>query len=256
MPESFWIRPFRAGLDLLVPPRCGWCSASLPDRRTPLCAACLAKLEPVQEPWCPRCGEPYLNAYVPENDPASASHTCPRCMASPPAFETARSAWLFRGKLRETVNRLKFGGDLGGLRPLELLFAGTFAWQAGAHHGAEIVSVPPAPGKLRERGFDLAHRLALSLGREANLKTAAGVVESTGLGVEQASLRFADRQKNARKRFQAGKHRPASTIILVDDVCTTGATLNACSAILKDAGAERIYAFTLARTVAGESGDR
>lgn len=151
--------------------------------------------------------------------------------------------------MQSSINRLKFGGDLAVLDGLERLFADGFSDSVG--RGDSLVCVPPAPGKLRERGFDLAYRLGSRLSRHSGARIDSGLLLCTGTGVEQAGLRFADREKNAYTRFRAGGGTPKATnrYILIDDVCTTTATLRRCADILKSGGAAQITALTLARTV-------
>lgn len=235
-------------LDWLIPARCAFCTKNPAARGRSLCLGCRERLEPVREPWCPLCGEPWRFAATVSASGAAASHPCPRCLKSPPPFERVRSAFVYREPLKGAVSRLKFGGDLALLRPLEELFGDAFG--DAVEPGAVIASVPPAPGKLKERGFDLAHRLArrLAAGSSA-IRT--DLLAPTGEGTGQAGLKYREREANARLRFRAAGARLEGTpvVYLVDDVCTTAATLRACAAILKSQGAGTVRGLTLARTV-------
>ncbi len=235
----------------LVPPRCAFCRAPAESDAALICPGCRLKLEPVTEPWCPCCGEPFIHAVRPAGNPSAASHLCPRCLAKTPVFDEVRSAYLYKGPLKDSLNRLKFGGDLSALGLFEQLLAGTFAGQI--QPGSLIVSIPPAPGKLRARGFDLPHRMAKRLAYVTGATVRTDLLESTGEGVEQAGLKFREREENARLRFRAGSGSlpEGAPVVLVDDVCTTAATLRICASILRKKGAGRITGVTLARTVSG-----
>jgi ComF family protein len=177
------------------------------------------------------------------------------CREREPAFDLARSYGLYTGSLRKVILQLKYyrqeylGRRLGGLlaRP----------WAAlRLTDSALLIPVPLHPSRRRQRGFDQAELLARGLLRRLRKEKSApparflaGVLRRTRATVPQVSLSVSARHDNVRGVFSL--RSPAAvcgrTVVVIDDVMTTGATLAACAAALKQAGAARVFALSLAR---------
>jgi len=201
-----------------------------------------------------RCGLPFasphaLDAMEPE---------CGACRAEEPPFACVRSFGLYTGKLRQLVLRLKFGGEEQlGVRLGELL-AGTWDSMPGERAPGEIlvVPVPLHASRRRERGFNQSELLAAGLVR-ALARRKNGIAPHVVKGClrrlratpPQTGLSVAARRENLRGAFAVPD--PAviegRTLVLIDDVMTTGATLSACARVLHRAGAARVLGLTLAR---------
>lgn len=223
----------RAALDLLFPPRCVVC------RRVGalLCDCCIDAFERVPQPICAVCGEPVRTHSL-----------CMRCKAEPRAFASVRSAFLYSGGVRAAIHALKYKGQQALARPL--VKAAAHAFDPPDRTDA-IIPVPLHEAREAERGYNQSQLLARDLAEcwrvELLQPAALRRVRDTA---SQVSLDYAKRQANVGGAFAA---EPAAVrdrvIILVDDVCTTGATLHSCAQALREAGAIKVYAVTIARAV-------
>lgn len=222
-----------SSLDWLYPPSC--CSCQVKSYRW--CPSCQAAARPVQPPLCPCCGRPQANP-----------SPCQRCQTSPPAY-TALRAWAgFQGPLRQAIHHLKYKGNLslGDVlaRPL-IDFLPRLGWEIDL-----VIPVPLAIARFRERGYNqaelLARPIALALGIPYAPKALVKIRETC----PQVDLKAAERIKNVTGAFRGeGSMVSRRNVLVVDDVATTGATLEACSAALIHSGASQVYGLTLARAV-------
>jgi ComF family protein len=161
-----------------------------------------------------------------------------------------RSAVLFKGALRTAVHEFKYQGR----RVLAPIF-GEMMHRYWARCGVPIdivVPVPLHPSRRKERGFDQAYLLAVEFSKRAQLSLDYGHLFRTRSTVPQVGLGFTQRQENVANAFAwRGSGVRGRRVLLIDDVCTTGATLVACATILRSAGAGSVWALTLARPLDG-----
>ena len=230
-------------LDLIFPRRCVGCGAF----GAFLCANCLAGAPAAGPPRCPVCWMPVLSGVEgPVLSAAAAAPPCLRCRSQPPAFAAARSAFVYGGAAREAVRALKYRG-LAALaaemaRPLAAALDG---WAPPVN---AVVPVPLAGRRRRLRGYNQSELLARELGRLAGIPVAAGALRRLRSSPPQAGAADeAARRANVDGAFAAGSSLPAGGILVVDDVLTTGATLDACARALRQAGAGPAFALTFAR---------
>lgn len=222
-----------AAADLLWPPRCGGCD--LPG--TMLCERCRAALALIESATaCPLCGAP------------DGLDGCAECGRSSFAFEAARCAGVFEPPLSRLVILHKDAGELrltAVLAALAVEAAGEWVAWADA-----VVAVPASPAAVRRRGFDHGALLAGALSAATGLP-ALDALEARRRS-DQRRLGADERRTNARASLVAidGVFVPAR-VLLLDDVLTTGATLDAASAALLDAGAVEVRALAVARTCGG-----
>jgi ComF family protein len=199
------------------------------DPSTPVCCRCRALLVPLTGRRCPQCGMPLL---VEEG-------RCTRCRAAGYAFASSAAIFVYRGTVRDLVIALKSGGR----RRLARLFAPLIAAALEAlHPGADVVPVPSRPGRATPDAVELLCREL-----ERRHGTRVRRMLRRGPGAAQKSLSYPERLRNlqGRIRMARGAHAVGS-LVLLDDVFTTGATLDACARTLLAAGAARIDAVTLA----------
>jgi len=222
-------------LNRLFPPRCRLCGAASHTPR-PLCRPCAAEL-----PWlqrgCPQCAYPLVDAGPPGR--------CGRCQRQPPAFDVTEALFHYRPPVDYLVKRLKFSGELA-LGPLlgELLAA-----RIGRRTEPlpqQLIPVPLHPVRQRERGFNQATELAHSLGRHLRIPLARHLCRRRRNTGAQSLLPLSARRLNLRDAF-AVRGQCAAHVAIVDDVMTTGHTVNELARVLRRAGAVRIEVWVIAR---------
>lgn len=234
---SGWRTWTRVAADLVFPPSCVHCGDLV--EASPLrlvCAACVPLLVRVEPPCCPSCGHPFFGE-------ASGERLCVHCEGLRPEFGEGRTAVLFRGPARSLVHTLKYRHGLHVLGDMAKIVA-TNAHVAEFLRGAVLVPVPLHSRKARERGYNQASEYAAALVRELGGETRCEAVLARVLDTQtQTSLDRLQRQANLKNAFAlaAGAAiNPELRYVLIDDVFTTGSTLNACAAVLRRAGALKL----------------
>jgi ComF family protein len=218
-------------LDLLLPPRCAGCG----ERESWLCPACAAGLAPLGDRRCRLCAAPLGGDVT----------LCADCYRDPPPLERVQAAFRHEGLARELVLDLKYRGHRH-LAPVlgELLAASA----PRAVEGVDgLVPVPLHPQRRRERGFNQSELLAEELGRRLRLPLVASSLRRTRDTAQQTGLSPGERRANVRGAFAVEGRLDGQRLLLVDDVCTTGATLYACARALRGAGAAAVAAAVFTR---------
>lgn len=220
-------------LNLLFPPRCVVCR----QVGTWLCPECVNRLPRLSGPVCHRCGTPITNGMF-----------CKTCQEAPLRLEGIRSVAPFRGSVRAAIHYLKYRHARELADPLGELMARY--WRQNPLPAEVIVPVPLHPSRLRRRGYNQAALLAWALGRRVGLPVDEDALCRVRATASQMRLKGADRRCNVENAFHCPTDRiRGHRILLVDDVCTTGVTLEACADALQEGGARQVWALTLARTV-------
>ncbi len=200
-----------------------------------LCADCLNAFPLVTPPVCPRCG-----------DAVPSDGLCRRCRVSPLQIETIRSVVYFEGTVREALHALKYQGRVVLAEPLGALMA--MYWQRHAEPVDVVVPVPLHAARLHERGYNQAALLARKMAHQAGLSLDEQTLTRHRATVSQVELNARQRKENVHAAFRCTDGPFAGRcVLLIDDVCTTGATLEACAAALYTGGAAHVQALTLAR---------
>jgi ComF family protein len=231
-----------AVLGLVFAPRCAACQAPLDHPLDgPICAPCWGAIRLSTPPLCATCGDPLSSWRTID----AAGQQCPRCRRTPRLVSRARALGPYEGALRSIVHAIKYDGRRSAARRLS---------HRMRDHAGDLLSgvdaavpVPLHRSRTRERGFNQAVDLAAGLG----VPLAHGLVRVRATP-PQADLPEAQRHRNVRDAFAAtralARYRGA-VLLLVDDVSTTGATLESCAAALIAAGAGEVRALTAARAV-------
>ena len=197
-----------------------------------LCAACAAELPRLAGELCPRCALP---------SPRAAQ--CGRCLTEPPEYDATIAALAYDFPADALVQALKFRGELA-LAP----FLGKLLRRAILEppHVDWVIPVPLSSARLRERGYNQAVEIARHV-RPEKLELSLCVRERDA--VPQMQLPWAERQRNVRGAFRCTRLLADATVAVVDDVMTTGATLDEMARTLKRAGAARVVNWVVARTL-------
>jgi len=220
-------------LDLIFPPSCGGCG-KLGAR---WCNDCQRKLSPVPLPVCEICGEPQHIAGI-----------CKECQSTRPAFYALRSCVVYKEPARPALIKLKYHHEIGLGEALAwhvALYLDQLGWQADS-----ILPIPLSEQRSRERGYNQVDLIAHPLARLAGWQYTPGALCRTRHTNSQVGLGAGERRKNVLGAFQAeSRIVTGKTLLLIDDVTTTGATLDSASHALLDAGANKVYALTFARAM-------
>ena len=231
----------------IYPPTCAGCGSPLDSERSrAVCSSCLLALEPISEPYCPRCGIPYPTE-------SRTPHLCGDCLGGVHLFDRARATGFYRGLLREIIHRFKYGGQTFLARPLAKILAASAKELTRLHHIDLIVPVPLHSKRLRQRGFNQASLLARYLGSALKISVDYASLKRSRWTEPQTGLSRRQRAVNVKGAFALTRPEKieAKSILLLDDVFTTGETVNQCVGVLKkDGGAREVVVLTVARTVA------
>jgi ComF family protein len=238
--------------DLLFPPRCVACHRL----GAWLCAGCMADIEIMRPPVCAHCGIALspdtrgAGQVSAHNRQAATDPTmlCAQCRKAPFQLDGLRACAFHGGPLREAIHQFKYQGLRALVTPLGQVMSRTWSEVAPTGDFDAIVPVPLHPARQRERGYNQATLLA----RELSPSLGCPVVESDLVRVKatapQIDLSAEQRWANMHHAFKCTKSGLAGKrVLLIDDVCTTGATLEAAAVALYQAGVVSVWSYTLAR---------
>lgn len=236
-----------AALDWLYPRHCYHCDELISERRERvLCPQCRRELAALRITGtiCPVCGLP-----VAEETPAD--EPCLTCRSEPRRFEVARAFFPYAGPVVSVIKHFKFGGQffLGPLFLRDLLETAEFPPEMD---GADVVvPVPLHPRRLQGRGYDQVLLLSRVVARHADLPL-VNALACRRYTAQQSRLPHGGRRRNVAGAFAVGRPEAVEgrSVLLVDDVMTTGATVDACARALKRKRAREVKVLTLARATA------
>jgi ComF family protein len=216
----------------LFPPLCQLCRARVTDS-IGICPGCRTSLPRIEQA-CPRCGAAY-HGHGP----------CGRCQRRAPAFDATWSAFAYATPVAQLIHGVKYNGRLDFARLLGLLLAEAVG-RTGATLPDLIVPVPLHPARLRQRGYNQALEIARPLGRELDIALAPRAARRLRPTPPQTELAPVARRRNVHGAFAAnavgGTH-----VAIVDDVMTTGSTVDALARALRRAGADQVQVWVVAR---------
>ena len=202
------------------------------------CPECLGKLSRLLPPLCPNCGRPQASGIA-----------CSDCWQRQTEIDGIRSLFRFDDIIRKAIHQLKYR-NLKAISPCLAELLADYL-RSNPLPGEALICVPLHPRRLRERGYNQSNLLARGLGERIDLP----VIENCLIRVKQTQpqVRAADveeRRRNVVDAFRCCDERISGRqIILIDDVCTSGATLESCAVALKNKGATSVWGLTLAREI-------
>jgi len=242
-------------IDFVLPPRCA-VTGEIVDIPGTLSASSWSKIRFIDRPFCSCCGLPF--DFTTEDMPGNENGTlCGGCLDAPPEFDRARSVFVYEGAGREMVLAFKHGDRLD----LTPNFTGWLMRTGGALIGESdiVLPVPLHRQRLFQRRYNQSAVLARALALEN--KKAGGrkmvfdpfILQRIRKTPPQKGLNKTERQKNMQSAFAVSPEKAAiiknKNLLLIDDVYTSGATLNACTKALKKSGAGSVFVLTLARVL-------
>jgi ComF family protein len=218
-------------LKWLFPTRCIGCG-SLGES---ICASCANEISFILEPFCSRCGTPFLQKA------RSTRHTC----IETTHLSQIRSASTFTGIIRRAILSLKYHNN--HVVADSLISLCSFSWPIQEWKVDIIIPVPTSKQKERTRGYNQAKILADAFSRYSGLPTDTNLLRKSDNVLTQVGLSMKERKQNIKNAFIS---KPCNgKILLLDDVCTTGATMESAAHALREAGAQQVFGATVARTI-------
>ncbi|MDP6491193.1 MAG: ComF family protein [Kiritimatiellia bacterium] len=231
-------------LDFVYPRSCVVCGTSVKERGRHLCWDCSRDVSLIQFPFCSWCGDPVQGQ-------VDATYVCAWCRRRPPAFDRARSAAHYEGALQHCVKAFKYGKATHLVREL----GGMLSSCVDVHFANEVIDavtyVPLHSRRRRERTFNQSCLLAQHVAGRAGFEFSDAGLYRTRHTDTQALLNAAARRKNVEGAFAVRPNGWVSgrSLLLIDDIMTTGATVSAVAKALKQAGAHRVWVATVGRGV-------
>lgn len=222
---------FSALLDALLPRACLLCGTRASSA---VCADCAADLPRLEGPLCPICATPL----------ASPAYACGNCLRSPPAFDASIAPLRYAFPVDGLVHHLKYGCRLASAD-----FFTRSMLEGPRPEGDLLIPVPLSRQRLAERGFNQALEIARPLAKALGLPLDPVSLHRRRDTLPQSRLPWRARQRNVRHAFSCSRDLSGLTVIVVDDVMTSGATLDTVARTLKDHGAKRVVNWVAARTV-------
>ena len=229
-------------LDFIYPKRCPVCDDIVIPKGKLVCGSCKNILIPLQEPLCYKCGRQIIS---------NSSEYCDTCMSYNFSFDKAFSLWPYNSTVKTSLSNFKYRGRRE--------FAEYYADKLYEHfHNAlpklnisAVVPVPIHPERLKNRGYNQAELIAEILAKKLDLPIVTDYLIRSKNTLAQKNLDPVSRRKNLREAFRINHNSKfyeiqLKNILLIDDIYTTGSTADACSAVLKEAGTEKVYVLCIA----------
>lgn len=232
LPQNFVDKSFgKPQITMHLPQDCLLCAANSADL---ICEDCANDLPRLPDTRCPVCAIPTPNG-----------ETCGRCLAKPPHFDVTHALYPYEFPLDKLVQSFKYGHRLA----LANYFGAQLASLAHGTGADRIIPLPLHGERLRTRGFNQALELARPVAKKLQRPLSASLCQRIRNTPAQADLPWKERRKNIRHAFQCTADVTGQTILLVDDVMTTGSSLDECARTLKLHGAKAVIALVVARAL-------
>ena len=228
-------------INLCFPPACLLCHARLASSRV-VCEPCAASMPRSGRPLCAQCGVTLPGAF-------DALVQCAECRRHPPTFEAARAPWQYAGRTQDAIRQFKYHRRwrVGGWLAAEMARLAHSSFPTDDI--ALVVPVPLHWVKRRLKGFNPPESLAASIAQRLKIPQTSRALRRTRWTATQTRLSVAARFRNVRRAFRDKAPMVHDrSVLLIDDVLTSGATAHACAIALKEAGARQVFVLTAART--------
>lgn len=218
------------------------------SHRSLICGSCWDSIRMIDPPYCPRCGIPFPSPQALADAP---EFVCGTCRLKEPPFAQARSVGYYEGTLREAIHLFKFGKRQEMGRHLGRLMVDRFPSEWDPSALDLLFPVPLHPRRLRERGFNQSLILAQILANSLAIKLEARQLVRSRPTLPQSDLPLGKKFENLKGAFEVRRPEKmeGKNILLVDDVLTSGATVQEAGKTLLKAGAGQVFVYTLARSV-------
>lgn len=230
----------KASLTLLFPPTCPCCKEMTGTNSQSLCGECFAQLNFIKTPYCSCCGRVFSGS--------GQNHLCGDCLKSSWAFDKARSLFAYEKIIARLIHDLKYSGKTTGIETIGWLSRQS-AIMGDFDNPDLILPVPLHVKRLRQRGFNQAQVLAKSIFPDDRKKIRTDLLTRQTDTQSQTGLSGKQRRENLKNAFIAKE--PSSltgrNLLILDDVFTTGTTVNECAQALKIAGCNRVEILTICR---------
>lgn len=224
-------------LDILYPRRCPVCGEIVKERGALICTACEKELHPIGEPACKKCGKPLVS---------EEEEYCRDCRRGDHLYTRGLAVLPYAGKVKKSIQQVKFHNkreyiDFYGPYMAKILGERIRCWEAQA-----LVPVPLHSSKRRKRGFNQAELLAERVGEVLELPVRTDLVQRVRATRPQKELTRRERQNNLKGAFKISRYDvELKKIILVDDIYTTGSTIDEIAGKLLEQGVEEVYFISL-----------
>lgn len=227
------IKLYERTLDMIFPRRCPVCDDAVDMPGRLICAECEDVFKEINEPYCLKCGRPLRDDPLPE---------CSECTGKKQGFKRGRAVFEYDEELKESIYRFKYGGR----REYADHYASCMERSLGdwirSLKPDALVPIPLHKSRLRERGYNQAALLAEGLGHKLGIPVDEGVLIRDSKTAVQKGLGASERQNNLKKALKIGSDVvKLKNIVLIDDIYTTGSTMNSAAFCLQDAGVENVY---------------
>lgn len=230
-------------VDFLLPRLCCGCGERVFDRFQLVCPACLKRIPPLLEPICVRCGCPDARITGPDK--------CANCPPGTIWFNRARGVVRFGGIAQTMVHRLKYQTRMEFADMLGRAMLAAYCRDGDSARADVVVPVPLFSARKRHRGFNQSDLLAKFMARALGIPFAPRALKRTRPTVTQTRLKKGQRRQNVEGAFECRRKQDIAgkRVLLIDDVYTTGSTINECARVLKLAGAVSVECLAYARAV-------
>lgn len=231
---NFLYRVYDKCLRIIYPQTCYFCGKIC---RTPICRDCFEKVEYIKEPRCKKCGKPVRYA---------EQEFCEDCKKTEHAFEQGASLWLHKGPVSWSIYQFKYHnrrifGEFYAKELWRLYGKLIKAWQIDV-----IVPVPLHWRRRRDRGYNQAEIIARHLGRLSGIPVNCKAIKRVRYTRPQKELNDKDRKKNLKEAFRVTRYwKKESKVLIIDDIYTTGNTIDSAAQELRKNGAEKIWFLTI-----------
>ena len=220
-------------MDIVYPRRCPVCDDAVDSIGRYICRDCEAAFEAVREPYCLKCGNPV---------PDDSDRLCKDCAPGRHVFDRGRAAFKYDTELKESIYRYKYGGrreysDYYAAAMTDILGG----WIKSLAPDA-LIPIPLHKSRLKKRGYNQAGLLAEGLSKALEIPVRNDVLERCGKTEVQKGLRAHERQNNLKKALKISSDVvKLKNVVLIDDIYTTGSTMDAAASCLKEAGVNEVY---------------
>lgn len=224
-------------LDLLFPERCVCCDEIADQPGKGVCRECHNKIVYIKEPFCMKCGKPLKE---------DEGEYCTGCQRTAHSYIQGTALYDY-GSMADSIYRFKYKGrqEYAGFYGREL-YEKRGRWLAALRPDA-LVPVPIHSSRKRMRGYNQAELIARALSKRSGVPVNTKLIIRVKKTIPQKNLNETERQNNLKRAFKIQQNDvKLSTIVIIDDICTTGSTVNAMTEVLKNAGIEKVYYMALA----------